>query len=73
MYRMFYIILGFILASVGLSYIVIYLNLFAMGYSFREYIAYIMKRYECIFFFVGYVMLLLSLIIKKERKYGIRL
>ena len=73
MYKVLFILIGFLLSIVGLSYIIIYLNLFTMGYSLGEYLIYIFTRYECIFFFVGYLILILAITKKKEKKHGIYL
>ena len=63
-YVMFMI--GIILSVNGLSYIIIYLNLLVMGYSFFDYIKYITSKIECLSFFFGY--LIIILFVFKRRK-----
>ena len=68
MYRLLTFIIGFILSVYGLSFIIIYLNLLTMGYTFIEYLGFIFKKIECITFFIGYFLIILSIFINKERK-----
>ena len=60
------LILGIILSSLGLSYIIIYLNLLVMGYTFLDYLKYIFLKIECISFIIGYTLLIFLL--KKGKK-----
>lgn len=48
----FYIIAIFI-TSLGLSYIIIYLNVLSVGLNIFEYLIFILTRKECWLFFVG--------------------
>lgn len=48
-------VFGFILMVIGLSYIIVYINLLSFGYTVREYFSYILTRYECWFFIIGLV------------------
>jgi len=73
MYRVLLIIIGFVLTVIGLSYMIIYLNLLTMGYTVKEYFVYIFTRYECIFFFIGYIILIMSFYIKRRDKHAIHL
>ena len=52
--------------GVGLTFIVIDLNLLAMGYNLLEYLGYIFTKIECNLFFMGIIMLV---ILKKEGLY----
>ena len=51
------------LSVIGLSYIIIYLNLLIIDFSFIEYLQYILTKIECLLFFVGYITLIV--LIKK--------
>lgn len=53
-------IFGSILSSIGLMFIFLYTNLFAMGYSFFDFVKFISKRFECMLFFFGIIIILLS-------------
>ncbi len=68
MNRIIMFIIGLIMASIGLSYIIIYLNLLVIGYSFIDYLIYIFTKLECIIFFIGYMLILLSIIVKRRKK-----
>ena len=68
MNRIILFILGLIMSSMGLSYIIMYLNLLVIGYSFIDYLIYIFTKLECIIFFVGYILLLLSIVIKSRKE-----
>lgn len=57
--------LAIFLCSIGLFFALLYLNLFTIGYTFLEYVYFIIRRVECNCFIVG--LLLLLLIIKKGR------
>ena len=48
-------IISFIMMVYGLSYILIYINLFPFGYNIKEYLTFIFKRYECYLFLVGLI------------------
>ena len=52
--------LGVFLSSYSLMFIIIYLNLLKMDYSFIEYLIYIFKRFECMLLFVGIILILIS-------------
>lgn len=64
--RIIYFILGIIITSSALMYIVIYLNLLRMGYSMLDYIKYVLSSIECTKVFIGIILIILSL--KKGRK-----
>ena len=53
--KLFLTVFGFILMVIGLSYIIVYINLLSFGYTLREYFSYTLTRYECWFFAIGLV------------------
>ena len=55
--RVFFFLLGFGLSVIGFTYMISYLNLLTMGYSFFEYLSFIFKRYECIIAILGFIMI----------------
>lgn len=73
MIRVFFFLLGFGLMVVGFTYVILYINLFTIGYNFLEYVNFIFSRYECYFIFLGLFILILSLVIKGEDNYAIYL
>ena len=57
---------GFGLTVIGLSYIVIYLNLLSIGYNFLEYVNFIIRRVECYFSIIGFIIIILSIALKGD-------
>ena len=55
------LIIGIILTSIGLMFILLYTNLLAIGYSFIEFVHFISGRIECLLFFFGLLMIILAL------------
>ena len=60
------ILISSIITGIGLTFIIINLNVLAIGLSFKEYLIYIFSRIECNLFFGGIIMLV---ILKKEGLY----
>lgn len=50
-------ILSVLLMSVGLTFISIYMNLFAFGYTLLEYLSFIFTNFYCLLFLVGFILL----------------
>ena len=61
MTRFLTFLIGFGLMVIGFTYIITYMNLMSMGYSFQEYLYYITSRIECLFSIIGF--LIISIII----------
>ena len=55
MTRVIFFLLGFGLMVIGFTYIIIYMNLLSMGYSYLEYFKFIVYRVECLFSVVGLI------------------
>ncbi len=70
--KIFCFLLGMFLTSYSLMFIIIYLNLLKMGLSFFEYLKYIFTRYECLMFFVGIILICISMR-KDKKKYELHL
>jgi len=71
MYRGILFITGFFLSVIGFTFIITYLNLLTIGYTFFEYLSFIIKRIECIIAIVGIIFINISLYKKGERKHDI--
>lgn len=71
MYRIILFLLGFFLSVIGFTFIITYLNLLTIGYSFKEYLKFIMVRLECLIAFLGIFFINISLYKKGEKKNGI--
>lgn len=60
-------VLGILCCSISLFFLIIYLNLFTIGYTFQDYVYFIIRRGECNLLWVG-IFLLFLLFRKKARK-----
>lgn len=65
MNRIISLIIGIILCSIALFFIIIYLNLLNVGYSFLEYVKFINMRIECLILYIGVFLIYKSLERKK--------
>ena len=61
MFRILLYIFGVILTSLGLFFIIIYLNLLTIGYSFLDFVKFISRRVEVWLLIVGIICIALSL------------
>lgn len=59
--RIFFFLLGFGLMIVGFTYIILYLNLLTIGYNLNEYVNFIIRRFECYFSVIGFIIILITL------------
>lgn len=57
MIKVILFILGIFLCSFGLLFDLLYLNLLSMGYSFLEYVKFIISRVECNSLLAGVIIL----------------
>jgi len=60
-FKFFLFLTGIMCSAFSLSFILIYMNLLNMGYSFKEYVYFIFSRFECINFFIGILLIVISL------------
>jgi hypothetical protein len=68
MVRFFFFLFGFSLTLLGSMFIVCYLNLMTVGYNFKEYVNFIIRKPECIQALVGIIMTLLSIYLPQGGK-----
>ncbi len=61
MIRVFSFLFGFGLTTIGLIYIILYLNLLTLGYNFNYYVNFIIKRIECWYSLIGLIIMILSI------------
>ena len=73
MARIFFFLLGFGLMVIGFTFIILYLNLLTIGYNFNFYVNFISRRIECYYSVIGFVIILLTMIKKGDKKYGLYL
>lgn len=62
MFKVFLFLFGFGLTTIGFVYILSYLNLLTLGYSFLEYVQFIISRIECLNAPLGIIIMALTLI-----------
>ncbi len=65
-------LIGFGLLIIGLTYIIMYLNLMAIGYSLIDYFCFIFTRFECLLSIIGMILMLGATCWKGE-KYDIHI
>jgi hypothetical protein len=65
--KIFLFITGFGLMVLGFSTMILYINLFAFGYNFKEYISYIVKLPEFYYLLAGFILINLSILNKGEK------
>ena len=53
-------VIGVVLTSIGLAFSFLYLNLMTTGYSFPQFVNFIFRRGECLIFFLGVILILIS-------------
>lgn len=66
MVRVFFFLFGFGFIVIGLSFIILYLNLMTMGYNFGNYVNFIIREPECYYSIIGLTIMILSITIKGD-------
>ncbi len=66
--RIFLFLVGFGLTVIGGVYIISYMNLMTIGYNFKEYVNFIIRRIECLYAVVGLIIILLTIYIPGGNK-----
>lgn len=61
MFRILLYIIGIIFTSIGLFFMIIYLNLLTIGYSFFDFVKFISRRLETWLFVIGILFIAVSL------------
>jgi len=59
-------LLGITLTVIGLTNIILYLNLLVNGYTFLEYVNFIIRRFECLSLIIGILLIYLSIYRRKK-------
>lgn len=67
MVRVFLFLFGFSFLVIGLSFIILYLNLMTMGYNFGNYVNFIIREPQCYYSVIGLTIMILSMTIKGEK------
>lgn len=68
MIRIFFFLFGFGLMTIGLTYIILYLNLLSIEYNFLEYVNFISRRPEIYLSLLGFIIINLTIFIKGDKR-----
>lgn len=68
MTRIFFLLTGFGFTLIGSVYMIAYLNLMTIGYSFVAYIQFILSRMECLIIILGILFLILAILLPGGEK-----
>ncbi len=71
--KIFFFLFGFGLIVIGSSVLIMYLNLLTIGYSFSDYVNFIIRRPEFYYLIVGFIILTLTIILSGGEKYELYL
>ena len=71
--QIFLFLIGFGLTVIGFIYIISYLNLLTIGYNFFEYVNFIIRRIECIYTVIGFILITVSINMKKGEDYELHI
>ncbi len=66
--RIFFFLVGFGLMVIGLVNIIIYMNFMTVGYSFNEYVNFIIRSSEFIYTILGFIIVNLCIFVKGGEK-----
>lgn len=58
---------GVISCALSLCFLLIYINLINMGYSFKDYVHFISRKFECWLLLIGIILIILSIIKRKGK------
>ncbi|MBQ1812513.1 MAG: hypothetical protein II119_01000 [Bacilli bacterium] len=58
--RIIFLFIGILLVVVGITSIILYLNLLSIGCSFFEYLNFIIRRLECINLIIGLIIIYIT-------------
>ena len=65
--KIFLFLMGFGFMLLGLSTLILYINLFPFGYNLKEYINYIIKLPELYYFLIGFFLVNVSIFSKGDK------
>ena len=60
-FRIIIFFLGILFIVTGFISIILYLNLLTFGYSFLEYVNFIIRKFECLSLFIGLIIIWISI------------
>ena len=68
MLRIFFFLFGFGFTTIGFSFVILYLNVLTVGYNFYDYVNFIIRRPECYFSILGFIIMIMSIIARGDEK-----
>ena len=66
--RIITFLLGILFTVVGMVSLILYLNLLTFGYSFLEYVNFIIRKFECISLFIGLIIIWISISYRRKNE-----
>lgn len=73
MTRIFLLLVGFIMLTIGITFIILYLNILSYENNSINFVNYICSRVECYSSIIGLIIINLTLFLKGDYKHGIYL
>lgn len=61
LFKFLTLIIGILLTGFSLTFIIIYINLLSIGYTFINYVNYISRRWECLLIILGVLLIIYAL------------
>lgn len=61
LFKFLTLIIGILLTGFSLTFIIIYINLLSIGYTFINYVNYISRRWECLLIIPGVLLIINAL------------
>ena len=58
---------SFGMSVIGFTYVIIYLNLLSIGYSWNDYIKFVLTRFECLISVIGLFIISIILLGRKNK------
>ena len=68
MVRIILFLLGFGFSVIGFMYMILYLNLFTLDYTLKDYLLFVFSRSECILGIVGFFVVTFTIFYKGDKK-----
>jgi len=67
-FRIIIFLLGIIFTVTGMVSLILYLNLLTIGYTFFEYVNFIIRKFECISLFIGLIIIWISISYRRKNE-----
>ena len=68
MIKLLLLILGYVLMVLGITYIIVYINLFSFGYTIKEYLEFLFTTLEGYLLPIGLLLEIIGLNIRKDKR-----